>query len=110
MESTGIEYPLQTEIRHKTQNVNAKYLQCQCIVSGHSCGPSPYILDIIYLFYSGPQFKRNWLRQLRTIALPLYFMILKFDYGFQLSIIHVPKYRLMPVTFYPLVVILRVGG
>jgi len=34
MESTGIEYPHKTKIRHKTQNVNAKHLRCQCIVSG----------------------------------------------------------------------------
>jgi len=28
-------------------------------------------------------------------------MVLTFDYGIQLSIIHVSKYCLMPVTFYP---------
>jgi len=37
-------------------------------------------------------------------------MILNFDYGIQLSIIHASKYCLMPVAFYPLVVILRGGG
>ena len=42
MESTGIEcIPLKTKIRYKTQNVNAKHLRCQCIVSGRSCEPSP---------------------------------------------------------------------
>src|SRR6218665_334112 len=38
--------PLKTKIRHKTQNVNAKHLQCQCIVSGRSCGHSPCIFHI----------------------------------------------------------------
>src|SRR6218665_1379321 len=42
--------PLKSKIRHKTQNVNCKQLQCQGIVSGRSCGPSPYIFDI-YLFF-----------------------------------------------------------
>jgi len=58
MESTGIEYPLKTKIRHKTQNVNAKHFQCQCTASGRSCGPSPYFFGI-YLFFSGPQFERT---------------------------------------------------
>jgi len=82
--------PLKTKIRHKTQNVNDKHLQCQCIVSGRSCGPSPYIFDI-YLFFSRSQFEKT---KLRTIALPVYFMVLNFDYhyGVQLSIImHVSK-------------------
>jgi len=52
----------------------------------------------------------NWLRKLITIALPVYFMVLNFDYGIQLSIIHVSKYCLMPVTFYSSVVILQSGG
>jgi len=39
-------YPIKTKIRHRTQNVNAKHLQSQCIVSGRSWGPSPYIFDI----------------------------------------------------------------
>src|SRR6218665_2394343 len=45
----------------KKQNVNAEHLWCQCMVSGCSCGPSPYIFDIynIYLFFSGPQFEKN---------------------------------------------------
>jgi len=34
---------------------------------------------------------------------------LNFDYGIQLSIIHISKCYLMPVTFYPSVVILRGG-
>jgi|SRR6218665_1023550 len=43
--------PLKTKIRPKTQNVNAKHLQCQCIVSGRSCGPLSYIFDIgLYLY------------------------------------------------------------
>src|SRR6218665_2188998 len=91
--------PLKTKIRHKTQNVNAKHLQCQCIVSGRSCGPSPYIFGI-YLFFSGPQFEKTGSENLEK-SLYLYFMILNFDYGIQLSIIHVSKYCLMPVTFYP---------
>jgi len=37
-------------------------------------------------------------------------MVLNFDYGYQLSIIHVSKYCLMPVTFYRSTVILRGGG
>jgi len=32
MDYTGIEYPLRTNIRHKTQPVDAKHIQCQCIV------------------------------------------------------------------------------
>jgi len=36
-------------------------------------------------------------------------MVLNFDYGIQLSIIHVSKYCLIPATFYPSVVILRGG-
>jgi len=36
-------------------------------------------------------------------------MVLNFDYVIHLSIIHVSKYYLMPVTFYPSVVILRDG-
>jgi len=53
-------------------------LQCQCIVTGHNCGPSPYIFDIgLYLFLSADHsLKKNWLRKLRTIALPVYFMVL----------------------------------
>jgi len=46
-----------------TQNGNAKHLQCGCIVSGRSCGPSPHIFDIIS-FFSGPQFKRTGLENL----------------------------------------------
>ena len=64
----------------------------------------------IYMFLSGPQFEENWLRKLIIIALPVYFMVSKFDYGIQLSIIHVSKYCPMPVTFYPSVVILRGWG
>jgi len=33
MDYTGIEYPLKTNIRHKTQTVNAKHMQHQCIIS-----------------------------------------------------------------------------
>ena len=33
MDYTGIEYPIKTNIRHKIQPVNAKRMQCQCIVS-----------------------------------------------------------------------------
>ena len=33
-------------------------MQRQCIVSGRSCGPSPYIFGI-YLFFSGPQFEKS---------------------------------------------------
>src|SRR6218665_3574161 len=83
-------------------------MQCQCIVSRRSCGLSPHIFEV-YHFFSGPQFETNWLRELRTIAIPVYFMVLNFDYGIQLSRIHVSKYCLMPVTFYPSVVILRGG-
>ena len=55
--------------------------------------------------------KKNWLTNIKTIALPVYFMVLNFDYDFQLlSIIHVCKYFLVPVTFYASVVTLRGGG
>src|SRR6218665_217977 len=63
MESTGIDYPLKTKIRHKTQNVNAKHSQCQCIISGRSCGPSPCIFDVIS-FFSGPQFEKTGFKNL----------------------------------------------
>jgi len=110
MESTGIEYPLKTKIIHKTQNVNAKHLHVVSMYSFRTLLRT-FALYLWYnLFFSGPQFEKNWLRKLRTIALPLYFMVLSFDYGIQLSIIHVSKYCLMPVTFYPSVVILRGWG
>ena len=48
--------------------------------------------------------------KLRTIALPVYFMVFNFDYDIQLSIINVSKCCLMLVSFYPSVVILRGGG
>src|SRR6218665_2483649 len=82
-ESTGIDYSLKTKIRHKTKNVNATHLQCQCQYTPASL-PSPYIFDI-YLFCR--TLKKNWLRELRTIPLPVCFMVLNFDYGIQLSII-----------------------
>src|SRR6218665_2594446 len=97
---------LKSDIKHK--NVKAKYLQCQYLVSERSCRPSPYIFDI-HLFFSSPQFKKL-ASKLRTIAFPVRFMVLKFDYGILLSITHVSKYCLMLVTFYPSVVILRGGG
>ena len=59
------------------------------MVSGNSCGPSPYrpIFAIgLYLFSAD-----HWLRKLRTIALPSYFRILNVDYGIQLSITRVSK-------------------
>src|SRR6218665_3651735 len=71
--------------------------------------PSPYIFDIVIISFSADQSLKTWLRKLRTTVLPVYFMILNFDYGIQLSIIHVSKYFLMPVTFCPSVVILRGG-
>src|SRR6218665_1107763 len=111
MESTSIEYhplKLKLDIKHKMLMLNICSVNDVSVnVSGRSCGPSPYIFDIYYIsFFIRPQFERNWLRKLRTIALPVYFMVLNFDYGIQLSIIHVSKYCLMPVTFYSLVVIL----
>src|SRR6218665_2041934 len=67
MESTKIEYPLKLKLDIK-HNVNAKHLQCQCIVSGPSYGPSPYRLIlslILYIFFlSGPQFKKTGLENL----------------------------------------------
>src|SRR6218665_3250316 len=71
------EHP-ETIHRHKTQNINAKHLQCQCIVSGCSCGPLPYIFEIYLFFFSGPAWK-NWIRKLRTIALHVYFRVLNFN-------------------------------
>jgi len=53
---------------------------------------------------------KSWLLKLRTIALPVYFMVLNFDYGIQLSIIPVSKCCFMLVTFYLSVVILQGGG
>jgi len=37
-------------------------------------------------------------------------MVLNFDYGIQLSIVHISKCCLMLVTLHPSVVILRGGG
>ena len=62
--------PLKTNIRHKTQPVNAKHMQGQCIVSERSSERSPCIFDI-YLFVRRPQFERNWLRKPSTITLYL---------------------------------------
>ena len=53
--SPYVEPPL---ISHKTQNVNAKHLRCQCIVSGRSCEPSPHIFDIYLSLFSGSQFEK----------------------------------------------------
>ena len=74
MESTGIEYPLKTKIRHKTQNVNAKNLRCQCIVSGGSCVPSLYIFDIA-LFTADHSLKKTGFKNLEQ---SLYLCILWF--------------------------------
>src|SRR6218665_408641 len=68
-----------------------------------------HISFIHYLFSAEHSLKKNWLRKLRIIALPVYFMVLNFDYGIQLSIMHVSKYWLMPVTFYRSLVISRGG-
>src|SRR6218665_191952 len=103
MESTSIEYPLKTKIRHKTQNVNAKHLRCQCIVSGRS-------ISLIYISFSVDHSLKKLALKLRTIALPVYFMVLNFDYDIQLSIIHVSKCCLRLVSFYPSVVIFRGGN
>jgi len=64
MKSTGIEYiPIKTKIRHKTQNVNAKHLRCQFIVSGRSVAPAdlrPISMIYTYLsLFSGPQFDKQ---------------------------------------------------
>src|SRR6218665_4070400 len=56
--------PLKNKIRHNTQNVNAKHLQCQCIILGRSCGPSPHIFDI-YVFFSGQQFEKAGFENLK---------------------------------------------
>src|SRR6218665_1095094 len=68
-----------------------------------------HISFIHYLFSAEHSLKKNWLRKLKIIALPVYFMVFNFDYNIQLSIIHVSKDSLMPVTFYSSVVILRGG-
>src|SRR6218665_379266 len=111
MESTGIEYPplkLKLDIRRKMLMLNI------CSVNvwiQDAPADLRHNISLIYIrFFSGPQFEKSWLRKLRTIALPVYFMVLNFDYDIQLSLIHVSKYCLMPVTFYPAVVILRGGG
>ena len=87
---------------------NAKHLQCHCIVLERFCEPSPCIFDIS--FFQWTTVWKNRLRKLGTIALPVYFMVLNVDYGIQSSIIYVSQYCLMPLTFYPSVVILRGGG
>src|SRR6218665_2931668 len=111
MESTGIEYPPKTKIRHKTQNVNAKHLQCQCLVSGRSSGPSSHtcIFDI-YLFFSEAQFEKTSLESLEQslYLCTLGFLILITAFNYQL-IIHFSNYCLMPVAFYRLAVSLRGG-
>src|SRR6218665_2191116 len=100
---------LKSDIKVKTQNVNAKHSQCQCIVSGRSCGHSPYIFHI-YLFFSGPQFEKTGFKNFEQSLYLCIFMVLNFDYGIQLSLIHVSKCCLMVVTFYLSVVIVRGGG
>src|SRR6218665_764590 len=57
---------LKTKIRHKTQPVNAKHMQCQCIVSGRSCGPSTNVFDM-YLLFCGPQFEKADLENLEQL-------------------------------------------
>jgi len=64
MESTGIKYPLKTKIKHKTQDVNAKHSQCQCIVSGRSCGPSLHYVWYIYLFQRTTVWKKTGFKNL----------------------------------------------
>jgi len=87
---------LKTKIRHKTQNVNFA-------VSMYSFGT---LLETfaIYLWYRPISLfsaDRN-LKKKRTYR-NLYnrvFWVLNFNYGIQLSIIHVSKYCLMSVTFF----------
>src|SRR6218665_480689 len=67
MEITGIQsIYLKIKIRHTIQNVNAKVLQCQCIVSERSCGPLPYTCIFnIYLFSADQSFKKTGLEDLK---------------------------------------------
>ena len=91
------------------QLVGLQYRQVQrCNVQFQDFPADLCHVFLIYIsFFRGPQFEKTGFKNL---ALPVYFMILNFDYGIQLSIIHVSKSCLMLVTFYSSVVILRGGG
>jgi len=67
---------------------------------------------VMYIFFSGPQFEKNLFRKLKIIALPVYFMVLNFEFLITASNYQLYTFLncLMPVTFYPSVVILRRGG
>jgi len=56
-----------------------------------------YIFDRPISLFQRITVWKNWLRKLGAIALPVYFMVSNFDYGIQLSIIHVSKFCLMPI-------------
>src|SRR6218665_125847 len=85
-----------------------------CKVSEGSCGPSPYVYAIISLiislFSADHSFKETGLENLEQSIYLYILWFLNFDYGIHLSIIHVSKYCLMPVSFYPWVVILKGWG
>ena len=54
-----------------------------------------------YLLVRGLQCEKDWLRKLKNNTLPLYFPVLDFDYGIQLSMLglHVSREYLITVTF-----------
>jgi len=53
-------------------------MHCQCIVSEHSCGRSPYIFEI-YLLNRGPQFEKTGLGNLENL---LFFYTIFSGFGF----------------------------
>ena len=66
-----------------------------------ACEPSPHICDI-YIFFQRTTVFKKLAKKLRTIALPVYFMVLNFDYDIHLSIITYMILNIalcMPVTF-----------
>src|SRR6218665_1800985 len=89
------------QYQYKVSLKNYNQLLRNLQIMSEDCFFLPHPVYRLSLF-SEDQSLKNWLIKRRTIALPLYFMVLNFAYGIQLSIIglHVSKYCLMPVTFY----------
>ena len=92
MEYTSIEYPLKTKIRYKTQPVNAKHMQCQCIVSERSCGNSPYSFDT-YLLVRRPEIEKTGLENLKQM---LYLCIFWFWIFLRHLIINYTHFEIVP--------------
>jgi len=75
---------LKLDIKHKMLIINI--LQCQCIVSGRSCGPLLYIFDIYLFFQRTIVLKKTGLENLEQslYLCILWFWILITAYNYQL--------------------------